>query len=115
MSVAECAAVQSFPADVEFAGSARSQYQQIGNAVPPLLGRAVGRQLAKHLEGVPSRTPPEPDWRKRSANRRIGTHGWVVVTRGRKPLLTVNVKVRQDHVWADMGKESDFDFDQWAV
>jgi DNA (cytosine-5)-methyltransferase 1 len=115
LSVAECAAAQSFPADIEFAGSPRSQYQQIGNAVPPLLGRAVGKQISQHLEGIQTQTPPIPDWRKTSANRRIGTHGWVVVTKGRKPRLTVNVKVRQDHVWADMGKENAFEFAKRAV
>ena len=51
LSVAECAAAQSFPASVEFAGSSRSQYQQIGNAVPPLLGLALGRQLNRYLAG----------------------------------------------------------------
>src|ERR1044072_783840 len=37
LSVNECAAIQTFPAGAAFAGSPRSQYQQIGNAVPPLL------------------------------------------------------------------------------
>ncbi|WP_191989085.1 DNA cytosine methyltransferase [Mycobacteroides salmoniphilum] len=115
LSVAECAAAQSFPADVEFAGSPRSQYQQIGNAVPPLLGQAVGDQLLQHFRGVKQGTPPVPDWRKASANRRIGTHGWVLGARGRKPRLTLNVKTRDDHVWADMSREDTFELTHRAV
>jgi len=111
LSVAECAAAQSFPASTEFAGSARSQYQQIGNAVPPLLGLAIGKQLNRYLEGTEVDPPEVPIWRKLSANRRIGTHGWVIVRRGsRKPALTLNVKVRDDHVWADLTEEDGFDF-----
>jgi DNA (cytosine-5)-methyltransferase 1 len=109
LSVAECAAAQSFPADVEFAGGPRSQYQQVGNAVPPLLGRALGRHVAKFLDGERLPAPPQPMWRKTSANRRIGTHGWLVVRRGKPPELTLNVKVRDDHVWADLEGE-DFVF-----
>jgi DNA (cytosine-5)-methyltransferase 1 len=110
LSVAECAAAQSFPASIEFAGSARSQYQQIGNAVPPLLGLAIGRQLNRYFEGTRRSFPDVPNWRKVSANRRIGTHGWVVSRRGRKPELTLNVKVRADHVWTDLKEEDGFEF-----
>jgi DNA (cytosine-5)-methyltransferase 1 len=110
LSVTECAAAQSFPPDVEFAGSPRSQYQQIGNAVPPLLGYAIGKQLVKHFSGAQLELPPVPKWRKASANRRIGTHGWVVVSRNLKSRLTLNVKVRHDHVWAALTKGNAFDF-----
>ena len=41
MSCRELATVQSFPLNYEFIGNASSIYRQIGNAVPPLLGRAV--------------------------------------------------------------------------
>jgi DNA (cytosine-5)-methyltransferase 1 len=41
MSCRELAAVQSFPLDYEFCGNRSSIYRQIGNAVPPLLGKAV--------------------------------------------------------------------------
>lgn len=41
MSCRELAAVQSFPLDYEFYGNRSSIYRQIGNAVPPLLGKAV--------------------------------------------------------------------------
>jgi DNA (cytosine-5)-methyltransferase 1 len=99
LSVNECAAVQTFPPGTEFAGQSRSQYQQIGNAVPVSLGEALGRQVAGFLDGHRSPVPPPPAWRQASANRRIGTHGW---TTGGDPLtVNMNVKVRSDHVWPD--------------
>lgn len=45
ISIREAARLQSFPDSFVFEGSKDSQYQQIGNAVPPLLGRAVAEQL----------------------------------------------------------------------
>lgn len=99
LSVNECAAVQTFPVATEFAGKPRSQYQQIGNAVPVLLGEAVGRHLACFYDGVRIPVPSPPPWRQESANRRIGTHGWALPGTIR-PEFHLNVKVRPDHIWA---------------
>lgn len=41
----ECAAIQSFPSGWTFAGKRVDQYRQIGNAVPPMLGEALGHVL----------------------------------------------------------------------
>lgn len=43
MTARELAIVQSFPLDFEFSGNRSSAYRQIGNAVPPILGKAIGR------------------------------------------------------------------------
>lgn len=101
LSVLECAALQSFPKEYRFAGSARSQYQQIGNAVPPLLAKALGVELLRFLDGIRRSTPEPPPWRKSSANRRIGTHGWIVNSPSTGPELVKNVKVRGDHIWSE--------------
>ncbi len=41
MSCRELAVIQSFPIDFVFKGNNSSIYRQIGNAVPPMLGRAI--------------------------------------------------------------------------
>lgn len=49
LTVRECARLQSFPDEFKFlpAVSASDAYRLIGNAVPPLLGHAIGRRLAE--------------------------------------------------------------------
>lgn len=43
----EAAAIQSFPNNYIFKGPLSSQWRQIGNAVPPLLGKAIGEAIIK--------------------------------------------------------------------
>lgn len=45
MTCRELALIQSFPLDYEFKGNRSSIYRQIGNAVPPLLGKAIAEQF----------------------------------------------------------------------
>ena len=49
ISLREAALIQSFPADFKFCGPLTEKGRQVGNAVPPLMARALGESLALAL------------------------------------------------------------------
>lgn len=63
LTVREGARLQSFPDWFEFCGSEGSQYNQVGNAVAPLFGKALGMAVARYLSLADS---------ERTASKRAG-------------------------------------------
>ena len=49
LTLREAARVQSFPDDHPFCGSVSDQWIQLGNAVPPVMGRAIARCFLDQL------------------------------------------------------------------
>lgn len=52
ISIREAARLQTFPDNFVFVGTKDSQYQQVGNAVPPVMARAIATKLAQLLDLV---------------------------------------------------------------
>ena len=52
ISIREAARLQTFPDSFVFTGTKDRQYQQVGNAVPPILAKAIAKELFKQLNGV---------------------------------------------------------------
>jgi len=51
LSIKETALIQTFPENYIFRGSKSSKYRQIGNAVPPLLAKAIAEQILRIKQG----------------------------------------------------------------
>ncbi|WP_110953773.1 DNA cytosine methyltransferase [Anaerosinus massiliensis] len=50
LSIREAARLQTFPDKFVFKGTKDSQYQQVGNAVPPILGEAIAEKVLEILD-----------------------------------------------------------------
>lgn len=53
ISIREAARLQTFPDSFVFTGTKDKEYQQVGNAVPPILAKAIAKELADQLQALP--------------------------------------------------------------
>lgn len=67
ISIREAARIQSFPDWFRFQGSLSDQYDQVGNAVPPLMARAVGLEILQVLRSEKASMVEAPKSRYRLA------------------------------------------------
>jgi DNA (cytosine-5)-methyltransferase 1 len=59
LTVEEAAAIQTFPADMQWCGPQTARFRQIGNAVPPVLAWHVARAVRTALNGEQGAPPGE--------------------------------------------------------
>lgn len=69
ISIREAARIQSFPDRFAFEGTHSEQYDQVGNAVPPKLAAAIGREVRSVLEGTATYRLNNPFSRRRSLSQ----------------------------------------------
>lgn len=88
LSVAEMAAIQTFPSGLRFVGTRASIQRQVGNAVPSLVGEVLGRAIRSQLFDNPldgplrlsvaTRRPTPPPERRRGVPKKylhlVGNH-----------------------------------------
>ncbi|MGH9022314.1 MAG: DNA (cytosine-5-)-methyltransferase, partial [Acidimicrobiia bacterium] len=82
LTVREAARIQTFPDYYRFAGSRSHAFQQIGNAVPPLLGQAAATALRPTPDAGRQRNNPSRVLRgmlTRWARQRRAGHYWCVL------------------------------------
>ncbi len=75
LSVREAARIQTFPDHFRFAGSRSDAFRQIGNAVPPALGEALGRQILRSIDEGGSRVANRPLHKWTEIRKRITAWG----------------------------------------
>ena len=97
LTVREAARVQTFPDRFRFAGTRSDAFRQIGNAVPPLLGRAAALAVRPSDELPLTLTDERDLWKLRrgiaawAARQRRGPHWYLLPSRDVSPTLAALV------------------------
>lgn len=82
ISVREAARLQSFPDGFVFTGAMNQAFRQIGNAVPPLMARAIATVIMTTIQPVPIARPTQ------QLPRKTSVEAATVVTTGQSPDYT---------------------------
>jgi DNA (cytosine-5)-methyltransferase 1 len=72
LSLKECARIQEFPDEWEFAGTASEQYRQVGNAVPVRLGELAANAIKTAVDA----TSDTPTFRRVYISSHVRTRRW---------------------------------------
>lgn len=90
LSIRELCRLQTFPDDYRIQGSYRAAYQQIGNAVPPLIGELLGLEIRRQFLGHRCRKklrlaiPSQPETPPRTPNQAV-PHEYLPLVGDHKP------------------------------
>lgn len=76
LTVREAARLQTFPDTFRFAGYRSHQFQQIGNAVPPVLGQLIGEAILHSLRAQATPRHPQPLTTGRLSSFRESIQRW---------------------------------------
>jgi DNA (cytosine-5)-methyltransferase 1 len=91
LSIREAARVQSFPDWFRFAGFRTSAFRQIGEAVAPFVGEAIGTSIREYLE--------RPDRNRRSNKRAAGFGKNLLIRKSLKEWYEKEARKNSLHPW----------------